>query len=787
LQHRDESTEDAMNSEIRDYLAAMPYFAMLPAAELDQLASQARPQVFAKGVHLAIQGKTRLSHIYVVKRGTIAVYNEKDNARLPDGFIQEGELFGGVALLVNAGVSPRTLHVDRETEAYLIPQEKFLELCVRYKDFYAFIVEKYEQREADSGLDGHIGPGQAKILLSGIAPFSFLHEDALEQAAEALSTAYHAKGAVLFFQGLTRVEHLYILHKGSVEKYYEQNGRKTLSEVSGEGDLFGGISMLLNNGLAVRTMEVTEDANFYLLPKEVFLRICKGHAAFADFFTDTFGKRMLNRSYAAIIARTSIPPQESLQLFNQPVHQLYNRATVFGAPAMTIQQVAERMKQENSSYLILPPAEPQPAGIITESDLTRKVIAAGYDIGRPAVEVMSVPLHTIGENAIVFEALMQMMQHNVKHLAVTDGEHQIIGVLSNRELISAQGRSPLFLLREISRAESLDEILVQHRRLPGIVKGLISSGASARNINRVITAVSDGILKKIMEIVMLEMAPPPTSFAFMIMGSEGRGEQTLKTDQDNAIVFEDVSEADLPEVSQYFLELGQRVCTLLDQAGYAFCQGDVMAQNPNWCQPLSTWMKYFLKWIHAAEGEDLLQASIFFDFRYGFGDIQLVEALRDHLHGAIGRWTGFLRYMTENALHFKPPLGFFRNFVVESKGKHRDALDIKSAMTPIVDFARIYALKNGIQATNTFERLHQLFINHVLNKEEYEEIEKAYSFLMQLRFVRQVTASIEQKLPPDNFINPKRMTRIEQTMLKEIFKRIEKFQAKMNFEFIGIA
>jgi CBS domain-containing protein len=310
-----------MSSEIRDYLAAMPYFAMLPDAELDQLATQAVPQVFAEGVHLAIQGRTRFSHIYVVKRGTIAVYNEKDNSRRPDGFIREGELFGGIALLVNAGVSQRTLHVDRETEAYLIPQEKFLELCVRYKDFYAFIVEKYEQRYAVSELDIQIGFAPIKIFLSGIAPFSFLHDDALEQVCETLSMAYFAKGTVLFIQGQTHVEHLYVLHKGSVEKYYEQNGRKILSEVSGEGDFFGGISILLNNGLAVRTMEVTEDASFYLLPKQVFLQTCEEYAAFRDFFTDTFGKRMLNRSYAAIIARTSIPPQESLQLFNQPVHQ----------------------------------------------------------------------------------------------------------------------------------------------------------------------------------------------------------------------------------------------------------------------------------------------------------------------------------------------------------------------------------------------------------------------------------------------------------------------------------
>ena len=165
--------------------------------------------------------------------------------------------------------------------------------------------------------------------------------------------------------------------------------------------------------------------------------------------------------------------------------------------------------------------------------------------------------------------------------------------------------------------------------------------------------------------------------------------------------------------------------------------------------------------------------------------MDLVASLRDYLNGAIGSWTGFLRHMTENALYFKPPLGFFGKFVVESKGQHRDSLDIKSAMMPIIDFARVYALKTGITATNTYERLYQLFLNKALSREEYEELDKAYSFLMQLRFVRQVTAAIDHQKPPDNFINPKRMTRIEQTMLKEIFKRIEKFQDKMRYEFVG--
>jgi CBS domain-containing protein len=774
-----------MSDTVRSYLENMPHFGMLPEEELDHLAEQAEGRHFAKGEIMARQGETRIHHIYIIQAGQISIYDEMSGRRQLGGYIKTGEVFGGITLLMNAGISLRTVLVDEETDTYLIPQDKFLDLCARYKEFYAYFLDNFSKHISDPALDTIIASGQAKIFLTGVAPFSFLPDEAIDTAAEGLSVVSFPKGTILFSQGRSRVGHLYILQKGSAERYYQQNDQKNMRDILTEGDVYGGISMLLNDGLSVRTLEVTEDAYFYLLPKDIFLEICEAHEVFTDFFTDTFGKRMMDKSYAAIIARTAAPAEEVPQLFNQPVRQIASRATVFGTPDMTIRQVAMRMKEENSTYLIIPSEEPQSAGIITESDLTRKVIAQGYDIHRPSVEVMSRPLRTIDGRSMVSEALMTMMEHDVKHLAVTGDGGRIVGVVSNRELISAQGQSPLFLLREISRAESLEEIVDIHQKLPGIVKGLISSGATARNINRMITTVSDTILKKVMALVMGEMGSPPVSFAFMILGSEGRGEQTLKTDQDNAIVFDDVSEAELPDVSSFFLEVGKRACTMLDQIGYALCDGDVMAQNPNWCQPLSKWMTYFLQWIHAAEPEDLLQASIFFDFRCGYGDAQLVDSLRDHLHGAIRQWSGFLRHMTENALYFRPPLGFFRNFVVESKGEHRDAFDIKSAMMPIVDFARVYALKNGIATTNTLDRLAQLRDKEVISQEEYVEIEKAYSFLMQLRLTRHVTAAMEHHKKPDNFINPKRLSRIEQTMLKEIFKRVEKFQGKMQFDFVG--
>jgi CBS domain-containing protein len=181
----------------------------------------------------------------------------------------------------------------------------------------------------------------------------------------------------------------------------------------------------------------------------------------------------------------------------------------------------------------------------------------------------------------------------------------------------------------------------------------------------------------------------------------------------------------------------------------------------------------------------LLYSSIFFDFRAGFGHTELVVQLREHLLESLKGWSGFFRHLTQNALLHKPPLGFFRNFVLESKGEHRNKFDIKRAMLPVVDYARVYALKHGLSETNTLERLRQLMQKGILPAKDYNEIEQGYSFLMQLRLVRQVAAIFEEGVAPDNFINPQDLSGIEQRLLKEIFIRIGNLQTRLSFDFTG--
>ena len=775
-----------MEKQIYQYLSGMPHFSFLPKEEREKIAAAAAEESFPKGTTYAVQGQSKIDSIFIVKKGAIALFDEKKGAEKPTGFIKPGEVFGGITILLNAGISLRTAIVEEDCTGLIVPEEIFLDLCTRSKSFYEFFLENYSRNIFDTSLASIIEFGQAKYFLSQLVPFSFLPSEEIEKIVTDLTMVHYPKDTILFVQGRTRIGYLYVLQKGSAERYYEKQNEKTMIEVLGEGDIYGGISILLNDGISVRTMRVTEKSFFYLLPKQSFLDICKRFEAFTEYFTDIFGRRMLEKSYAAIIAKTLQSQEEGLQFFNQPVASIYTSRPVFGNIDMTIQEAAQLMSREKISSIFLKTATGKCVGVVTEKDLALKVIATAMNVKRPVMEIMSSPVQTIPDQALIFEALMLMMKADIRHLAVMDATENVVGILSSRDLLSAQGQSPLFLLREISEADGMTEIIERYRRMPQLLRSLITSGAKAQNLTRFITAVSDAILKKVMTYTLDELGQPPARFVFMIMGSEGRHEQTLKTDQDNAIVYEDVDKKDEPAVREYFLKFGEKACSLLNQAGFDFCTGGVMAQNPKWCQSLSTWKAYFSAWIHAAEPEDLLQASIFFDFRHGFGATVLIDALRRHLFDSLEGWSGFFRHLTENALHFKPPIGFFRNFVVESKGEHRSTLDIKSAMTPIVDFARIYALKHKIEETNTLERLNHLQLKKVITSAEYDEIEKAYSFLMQLRFLRQVTAVIDEKTAPDNYINPKKMTSIEQKMLKEIFKRIEKFQTKLEFEFTGL-
>jgi CBS domain-containing protein len=473
--------------------------------------------------------------------------------------------------------------------------------------------------------------------------------------------------------------------------------------------------------------------------------------------------------------------------FNQPVSAIF-RPNIATCPLDTpVQLAAQKMSRNNTSAILITDPSRRIQGIVTDADLRNKVLAQNLASDIPVSGIMSSPVLTISSDCQVFEAFLTMMEKDKRHLAVCGESGDISGIITEKDLISAQTKAAFLLLKSVTSAREMADLENIHARLCRMLLDPISKGINPEHITRLITTFSDAILAKIMDFCLEETGPPPCGFVFLTMGSEGREEQTLVSDQDNAIVYADpISASEATAAQAYFSRLASLVCTRLDMAGYRFCDGDNMAQNPKWCQPLSVWKQYFHTWIRKAKPEDLLYSSIFFDFKGTYGDLSLSRQLKTALFESIQGWSGFLRNMTENALYFRPPIGLFGKLKVASEGRHKNAFDIKYAMLPIIDVTRVYALKNSIHQTNTLGRLYRLYTRQAVSAKEYSNIVQSYNFLMKLRFHRQITNIMDEGTPPDNYINPDNLSQLDRHMLKEIFRTIENFQQKLNVEFTGV-
>ena len=618
---------------------------------------------------------------------------------------------------------------------------------------------------------------------SQIYPFSLLSKKEQEKLYNEFSYEKVRKNTILLEQEITGVEKLYTLSKGHAQYYYELNNTKILTGELHQGDNFGGISILLNDAVSIRSLKILEDSVFLTLKTDFFLTVCKANPKFQDYFTNEFGKCMLSKSFAGIISRAIKDKEFNLPFFNRPIRTIFKPNIITCPMETSIQNAAIKMTRNNASAILIKKNKQTIQGIVTDADLKEKALAKNMDLSQDVSSIMSSPLICISADCQVFEAFLSMVENEKRHLAVCGQSGDITGIISEKDLISAQAKSTYLLIKTVKSAKSIQEIENIHSKLEIMLLDPIKNGANPEYITRLISMFSDAIIDKIINFSLDKMGAPPCKFVFLTMGSEGREEQTLISDQDNAIVYEDT---DHPEKAKhYFDKLSQLICDQLDIAGYRFCDGNNMAKNSKWCKPLSKWKGYFNSWIRTSNPENLLHSSIFFDFRGTWGDMALADELKKYLLDAIGGWSGFLRNLTENTLYFKPPIGRFGRLVVQTQGEHKGSLDIKLAMLPLIDFTRVYALKNKISQTNTLTRLFRLYTRHALTNKEYTDIVKAYNYMMQLRFLRQITTIMDEEKSPDNYINPHNLSALDQTMLKEIFKMTEKLQQKLSIEFTG--
>lgn len=477
--------------------------------------------------------------------------------------------------------------------------------------------------------------------------------------------------------------------------------------------------------------------------------------------------------------------QTSLLFLNQPIK--YSLKNFVSCQMKTsIAEATRIMAGSRLSSILVTSESGEMIGIITDMVLRERVIAENLSYDTPVFKVMSSPLIYIASNALIFEAVLLMQEKGIKHLVVQNSSGETISVISNEELLHVHRYSTAFMLSEIREADSIDDILSTHIRVPRIVKSLIDSGAHAKNITRVITKISDTVLEKIIDFAIEELGEPPKRFAFISLGSEGRGEQTLVTDQDNAIIYEDITSGEEASVQAYFKEFGEKVCTWLDMAGYDFCLGEIMAMNQKWCQPISVWKEYFSTWMKKRDPKDLLEVSIFFDFRCLYGDTSFTKELRGHIAELVSFEAVFLQHFAKTSLAFRPPIDFFGNIQAGSSAEHSNSVDIKNVIACIVGLGRVYAVEAAMESTNTIERIEQLYKIGKLNRATHTEIIEAYNYLMQQRFRHQVDM-IDRGKEPDNFIDLDDLSHMDKVMLKKTFSQVVSMQKQLSLDFTGIA
>lgn len=444
----------------------------------------------------------------------------------------------------------------------------------------------------------------------------------------------------------------------------------------------------------------------------------------------------------------------------------------------TIQQAAVTMTRARASAILVKAPGGETVGIVTDHDLRDRVLAVGLDASRPVSQIMSAPLIRIPDHAFLFEAARVMQERNLQHLVVTDERGGTLGVLAGTEILHAQRHAVGLLLAEISRSSTSRELQDHLAKLPILIRSLLDGGTRVEHITRILSNVSDAATVQLLRFAEAELGPPPAPYAFVALGSVARGEQTLATDQDNALIY-----ADGVEAGDYFLSLGEKVCAGLAQAGYRRCKGETMACNPKWCQPLERWRQYFTDCIRHANPQDLLDANIFFDFRCIHGEASYITCLREHLRQRMDPPPAiFLFHLAQKTMQFKPPRGFFGNIQVESGGEHPDTFNIKSAIIPLVNFARVYALRHQVMETNTLERLSRLRNMGVLRPSSHDELLQAYTTLMQMRLTHQA-AQLARHAAPDNHVNLAELTQLERSVLRKVFADITVFQARIEADF----
>lgn len=613
------------------------------------------------------------------------------------------------------------------------------------------------------------------------APFEYLGDDQLDRVAAGVEVAYFRAGTDVFTLDQTIGEFGFV-RSGAVE--VSRRGGQLFDRLV-EGDFFGSTDLMRNRRVRFPVRAI-EDTLIYFVPAALFDELRADSEDFAD-FVEAGGARL----------KASVDPrQHGKQASHTRVRRLIRRRPVMMPTSTPLQEVAKQMRDQSvTCVLLIEDGEGHNgpgyftgtddcvyrlAGILTDRDCCTRVLAESLPGQTPVGEVMSSQLVTVRADATIDEAMMIMLQHNIQHVPVLHRRYPI-GVLQLSDVMRYETRSSLYLVGTIFRQSGRAGLVRLSRDVPMVFARLVDEGADSRMIGHTMAEICKSFIRRLLELGEAELGPPPVPYAFMVLGSTARNEQSVMSDQDHAMVIDDAFDPECHDA--YFEALARFVSKGLDECGYPLCKGDVMASNPRWRQPLAVWQRYFHDWIETPDAESLLHSAIFFDLGCVHGEASLVKTLQQQVASEAPESPLFLAAMARNALNRTPPLGVFRTFIVEKDGRHKDAIDLKRRGTaPLVDLVRVHALACGSSAHQTLDRLEDIARTRLLPEGVNDRLRYAFEFISIMRMRHQAMA-IEQEREPDNRLRPDHVKSRDRHHLKDAFEVLSHAQKFLAFRY----
>jgi len=616
---------------------------------------------------------------------------------------------------------------------------------------------------------------EVRDFLGAHPPFDHLAAEDLSALARRIEISYARKGTQILRHGVPNT-HLYMIRAGAVDLH--ENGSDFRARV-GEGDYFAFSSLLRDDVTRMAAMAV-EDCLLYRLPAAAFRSVIERHPQIARYFALAESDRL---RHALERRRSAILGIEDTPLLTARLGELISRPTLhWVGPDLSVAEVARKMTDHDvSTMLIL--QEGQLRGIFTDKDLRRRVMGQGRAWDTPITAVMTPDPITLPAQASALEALLAMTRHRIHHIPVRREDGAILGIISANDLLGRMSAQALYLADRIARAGSAEAIAEQTARIPDCLVSLVDSGVPAREIGRFLSSVGEAAHVRLAQLAEAELGPPPVAYALLVFGSLARGDQTARSDQDNALLVSDAFQAEAHD--GYFRRLAAILCDGLNRAGYVYCPGEIMATTQRWRQPLAAWQAQFHRWITTPDPDAVMHATIFFDQRVIHGDAALIAPLQ----ADIQRWAEgnriFLAHLTKDALKASLPLGFFRQLVLSRDKDHKDRLNLKQQGTaPLVDIARVYALAHGLSAVNTQDRFAEAERVQALAASDAANLRDAFAFISDVR-LRHQAEQIRHGEPPDNFVAPKVLSRFDRDHLKDAFALVRDAQQALALRFGG--